>query len=151
MRRPSIYTDRREPLDVKMTPMIDVVFLLLIFFVWTASFQIVERVLPSSVSEVSGTGSVTPDEPPPPEADFHDVVVRILWGDGRASWRVGEETYSELSGVEQRLALIFRANDEAPVIIDPDDETPFGNVIEVYDLSRRVGFGEVKLAASDQA
>jgi biopolymer transport protein ExbD len=33
MRRPSIYTDRREPLDVKMTPMIDVVFLLLIFFV----------------------------------------------------------------------------------------------------------------------
>ena len=151
MRRPSIYTDRREPLDVKMTPMIDVVFLLLIFFVWTASFQIIEHVLPSSVSEVSGTGAVPPDEPPPPEADFHDIVVRILWADGRVSWRVGEQTYSELSGVEQRLALIFRANDEAPVIIDPDDETPFGNVIEVYDLSRQVGFREVKFAASDQA
>ena len=151
MRRPSIYTDRREPLDVKMTPMIDVVFLLLIFFVWTASFQIIEHVLPSSVSEVSGTGSVPPDEPPPPEADFHDIVVRILWADGRVSWRVGEQAYSELNGVEQRLALIFRANDEAPVIIDPDDETPFGNVIEVYDLSRQVGFREVKLAASDQA
>ncbi|MEO8496389.1 MAG: biopolymer transporter ExbD, partial [Planctomycetota bacterium] len=40
MRRPSIFTERREPLDVKMTPMIDVVFLLLIFFVWTASFHI---------------------------------------------------------------------------------------------------------------
>jgi biopolymer transport protein ExbD len=151
MRRPSIYTDRREPLDVKMTPMIDVVFLLLIFFVWTASFQIVERVLPSSVSEASGTGSTTPDEPPPPEADFHDIVVRILWAEGRVSWRVGEETYNQLSGVEQRLALIFRANDEAPVIIDPDDDTPFGSVIEVYDLSRQVGFREVKFAASDQA
>jgi biopolymer transport protein ExbD len=103
------------------------------------------------VSEVSGTGSVTPDERPPPEADFHDVVVRILWSDGRVSWRVGEDTYNELNGVEQRLALIFRANDEAPVIIDPDDEAPFGNVIEVYDLSRQVGFREVKLAASDQA
>lgn len=151
MRRPSIYTDRRGPLEVKMTPMIDVVFLLLIFFVWTASFQIIERVLPSSVSEVSGTGSQTPDEPPPPEADFHDIVVRIVWSDGRVSWRVGEEVFGELSGVERRLALIFRANEEAPVIIDPDDQTPFGSVIEVYDLSRQVGFREVKLAASDQA
>ncbi|MFP6692187.1 MAG: biopolymer transporter ExbD, partial [Pirellulales bacterium] len=32
-----------------MTPMIDVVFLLLIFFVCTASFQIAEQFLPNSV------------------------------------------------------------------------------------------------------
>lgn len=151
MRRPSIYTERREPLDVKMTPMIDVVFLLLIFFVWTASFQIVERILPSSVSEVSGSGSVATDEPPPPEADFHDIIVRILWSEGHASWRVGQEEFSELSGVQRKLAAIFQANAEAPVIIDPDDETPFGSVIEVYDLSRQVGFEKVNLAASEPA
>ena len=90
MRRPSIFTDRREPLDVKMTPMIDVVFLLLIFFVWTASFHIVEHILPSSVSEIIGNDSLSPNEPPPPEADFHDVIVRVLWSDGRvklARWR----------------------------------------------------------------
>lgn len=151
MRRPSIYTDRREPLDVKMTPMIDVVFLLLIFFVWTASFQIVERILPSAVSEISGTGTETPDEPPPPEADFHDIVVRVLWSGTAATWRVGDESFSDIAGVEKKLAAIFQVNDEAPVIIDPDEETPFGSVIEVYDLSRRVGFAKVKLAASDQA
>ncbi|MBC8874781.1 MAG: biopolymer transporter ExbD, partial [Planctomycetes bacterium] len=54
MRRESIYTQRRSDLDVKMTPMIDVVFLLLVFFVWTASFHIVEHILPSSVSAVRG-------------------------------------------------------------------------------------------------
>ena len=151
MRRPSIFPDRRQPLDVKMTPMIDVVFLLLIFFVWTASFHIVEHILPSSVSEISGNDSLSPDKPPPPEADFHDVIVRVLWADGRVSWRVGEETFNDLAGVEAKLTRIFQANNEAPVIIDPDDATPLGDVIDVYDLSRRIGFDEVQFAASEDA
>ena len=151
MRRPSIYTDRREPLDVKMTPMIDVVFLLLIFFVWTASFHIVEHILPSSVSEISGNESISLNEPPPPEADFHDVIVRILWSERGASWRVGDETLDDLAGVEAKLTRIFQVNAEAPVIIDPDNATPLGAVIDVYDLSRRVGFEEVQFAASEDA
>jgi biopolymer transport protein ExbD len=151
MRRPSIFTDRREPLDVKMTPMIDVVFLLLIFFVWTASFHIVEQILPSSVSETVGSGSLSPTEPPPPEADFDDVVVRVLWADGRVSWSVGDEILSDLAGVELKLTRIFAANAEAPVIIDPDNATPLGDVIDVYDLSRRVGFDEVQFAATEDA
>ena len=56
MRTPSYQNDRREGLDVKMTPMIDVVFLLLIFFVATASFQMVEHVLPSSLQALPGSG-----------------------------------------------------------------------------------------------
>jgi len=151
MRRPSIFTDRREPLDVKMTPMIDVVFLLLIFFVWTASFQIVEHVLPSSISEVSGSDAPNPNEPPPPEADFDDVVVRILWTETGARWRVGEESFDALSGVRAKLARIFAVNDAAPVIIDPDAATPLGNVIDVYDLSREVGFREVQFAAAAES
>jgi biopolymer transport protein ExbD len=134
-----------------MTPMIDVVFLLLIFFVWTASFHIVEHILPSSVSETVGGDSPSPNEPPPPEADFHDVVVRVLWSDGRVSWRVGDEVLGDLAGVESKLARIFRANSEAPVIIDPDNATPLGDVIDVYDLSRRVGFDEVQFAAAEDA
>ena len=151
MRRPSIFTDRRQPLDVKMTPMIDVVFLLLIFFVWTASFHIVEHVLPSSVSEITGNESLSPNEPPPPEADFHDVIVRVLCADGRVSWRIGDEPLSDLEGVEAKLARIFQANADAPLIIDPDDATPLGAVIDVYDLSRRIGFDEVQFAAAEDA
>jgi biopolymer transport protein ExbD len=151
MRRPSIYLNRREPLDVTMTPMIDVVFNLLIFFVWTAGFQVAEYILPSSVSEVTGSGSLSPSEPPPPEADFDDVVVRVLWADGRVSWHVGEETLNDLASVEAKLARIFQANAEAPVIIDPDNATPLGHVIDVYDLSRRIGFDEVQFAAAEEA
>ena len=43
----------------------------------------------------------------------------------------------DLGGVEAKLARIFQANADAPVIIDPDNATPLGDVIDVYDLSRR--------------
>ena len=74
MRRRSPFA-RRDSLEIKMTPMIDVVFLLLIFFVWTASFQVVEYVLPSELSTLLGNQAAV--DVPPPEADFEDVVVRI--------------------------------------------------------------------------
>jgi biopolymer transport protein ExbD len=144
-------SDENEPVRLNMTPMIDVVFNLLIFFVWTAGFHIAEHILPSSVSEIAGNGQLSPDEPPPPEADFEDVIVRVLWTDGRVSWRVGEETLNDLASVEAKLARIFQANAEAPVIIDPDSATPLGAVIDVYDLSRRVGFDEVQFAAAEEA
>ena len=57
MRRPSPLVSRGSETDIDsaMTPMIDVVFLLLVFFVWTASFQIVEHVMPSELSEQIGS------------------------------------------------------------------------------------------------
>jgi biopolymer transport protein ExbD len=58
---------------------------------------------------------------------------------------------SDLASVESKLARIFAANTEAPVIIDPDEATPLGDVIDVYDLSRRVGFDEVQFAAAEDA
>ena len=54
MRRPSVFHRDQGALEIKMTPMIDVVFLLLVFFVWTASFHAVEYLLPSSLSQQLG-------------------------------------------------------------------------------------------------
>ena len=57
MRRKSPLVRRAGDIDIDkaMTPMIDVVFLLLVFFVWTASFQIIEHVLPSKMSAQLGS------------------------------------------------------------------------------------------------
>ncbi len=149
MRRPSVYTDRRSALDVKMTPMIDVVFLLLIFFVWTSSFHVVEFALQSNVSDATTGAAANAATPPPAELDFHDVVVRIEWVDGRPGWRLNDERLAALDDVQQRLRRIFQANAAAPVIIHPDPDTPLGHVIAVYDISRLIGFEEVNLAAED--
>ena len=75
----SLYSTDGADMEIKMTPMIDVVFLLLVFFIWTASFQIVEQVLPSHLSEVAGSLPTNPDEPPPIDEDFDKVVLRVRW------------------------------------------------------------------------
>ena len=145
MRRPSVYTDRRGALDVKMTPMIDVVFLLLIFFVWTSSFHVVEYALQSNVSDAA----TVPPERPQEELDFDDVVVRIVWIDGQPGWRINDEPIAGLAEVRGRLTAIFQANQAAPVIIHPDPDTPLKHVIAVYDMSRLIGFAKVNLAAEE--
>ncbi|MBL7042586.1 MAG: biopolymer transporter ExbD [Pirellulaceae bacterium] len=150
MRRESIYTQRRSDLDVKMTPMIDVVFLLLVFFVWTASFHIVEHILPSSVSAVRGSQPSDPSTPPPAEEDFDDVVIRIHWLDTRPGWQVNEQSMPSLDAVRASLASIATVKPDAPVILHPDQDVPLGDVIDVYDVTRLEGFEKVQFAASEE-
>ncbi len=50
MKLPLTSLRERAPLEIQMTPLIDVVFLLLCFFVWTAGVLVAERLLPSLVS-----------------------------------------------------------------------------------------------------
>jgi len=148
MKRPSIYVDRGGYLDVKMTPMIDVVFLLLIFFVWTASFQIVEHLLPSRLIAVGGEGP--PTDLKPDMEDFDQVVVRLLWDRGEPIWLVNDTPRASLQEVGKTLETLAEIKTDIPVILDPAAEVPLGHVIDVYDLSRQVGFRKIQFAASEE-
>ena len=150
MHRPSVYNLRRSDVDVKMTAMIDVVFLLLVFFLWTASFHIVEQVLPSSVSARQGSDPVRSDEPPPPQDDFDDIVIRITWTADRPAWRVNGQPAGTLAQVRETLQNIVRVKSDAPVILHPDPDVPLGHVIDVYDITRLEGFDKVQFAASER-
>ena len=149
MRRPSIYTHRQQSLDVKMTPMIDVVFLLLVFFVWTASFQVVEHLLPSSVSTAAAAGGAEMSEPPPEEIDFEQIVIRVLWQGDRPAWTFNGEPVASLDEVRTKLSLIASIKPDAPVILDPDPLAPLGHVIDLYDAARLENFQRVQFAASE--
>lgn len=144
MRRPSVFHRDQGGLEIKMTPMIDVVFLLLVFFVWTASFHAVEYLLLSSLSQQLGNAAVS--DSPPPEVEFEDVIVRILWQDDQVVWQVNGQDVLSLDEVKQRLKLVAGIKTDAPVILHPDEEVPVGNVIDVYDISRIAGFDKVQFA-----
>jgi biopolymer transport protein ExbD len=150
VRYPSAYIQRRGELDVTMTPMIDVVFLLLVFFIWTASFQIAEHILPSNLASAPGQAIENPLDEPPPEADFDNVVVHIELTGGVLQWRVNETPVATLAALKARLDLIAQIKSDAPVILDPDSEVSIGDVIDVYDISRLAGFEKVQFAASEQ-
>ena len=147
MRLPFARQNRR-PLKVEMTPMIDVVFLLLIFFLWTSSFQLAEQMLPSGVAEETVAGGNTSEATE--QVDFENIIVRISWVNAAPVWSVNERSLRDWSEVTKTIAAVARVKSGIPVVVDPDPEVPLGHVIDVYDLSRQIGCEQVRFAAISQ-
>jgi biopolymer transport protein ExbD len=81
-------TARSSELGLQMTAMIDVVFLLLVFFLWTSSFEKPEFDLRSSLAlPPSGNSASLSKEAPLP---FDEIVVRIIGSNGENELRVNE-------------------------------------------------------------
>lgn len=149
MRRPSPLVQRANDTDMNstMTPMIDVVFLLLVFFVWTASFQIIELILPSQMSAQMGSDEAEVAEPVP-EDDFEDVVVRVGWKQDSPTWSINDQPVSSLDEVQARLRAVADVKPDAPVILHPDGVVPLGHVIDVYDVAKISGFAQIAFAVN---
>lgn len=147
MRRPPYHHQDRDRLDVKMTPMIDVVFLLLIFFVCTASFQIPEELLPTNLL---GPGDVETVEPPElPEQLLEEVVVKALDdNEGGVAWRIDDRPYATLAEVRRVLSALAAIRSNVPVVLDVEGTVSLGDVIDLYDLCRVAGFDTVQFAAA---
>lgn len=151
MKRPSPFSRENAAMSASMTPLIDVVFLLLIFFLWTSGFQVAEYLLPSELSTTLGAAPEDLALPPPPEADFEEVVIRLTGDPSQVSWQINEvpllttaEVYSQLKSIASILA-------DAPVVIHPDPDVPLGVVMDAYDLARAAGFDQIQYAVQDGA
>ncbi|MEX0939368.1 MAG: biopolymer transporter ExbD [Pirellulales bacterium] len=131
--------------DVLMTPMIDVVFLLLIFFVCTASFQVAEQVLPSNLL---AAGSVATEIVPPLEQPLERIVIRLRHAGGEPAWLVNDRPYGSLVEVQAVLVALAEIDPALPVVLDIGGSVPVGEMINVYDLCRVAGFSTVQFAAS---
>ena len=149
MRRPELHQRTRGDLEISMTPMIDVVFLLLVFFVWTASFQVVENMLPTSVLTVAGTQATELAEPAP-DLDFDEIVIRLIWEDRALRWQINNVRVANLAEVRSRLDQIAAIRQSATVILHPEQEVPIGDVVDVYDQARLAGFKQVQFATSER-
>jgi biopolymer transport protein ExbD len=129
-----------------MTPMIDVVFLLLIFFVCAASFQVIEDVLPT---ELPPAGAVESPDLPPEIQELGSVTLRLYLQDGRALTEVNGRVYAKTDALRTTLLDLAKLTSEIPVVLDIADDVPMGFVVEVYDLCRVAGFETINFAASE--
>ncbi len=129
-----------------MTPMIDVIFLLLIFFVCTASFQVIEEVLPTNLSM---PGSVNTEiEIDPLQEDLDEITVTVFRRGDRTAWQVNQRDYDRLEDVGAVLSAAAEIKIDLPVILDVDAEVPIEDVIDVYDRCRQIGLRRIQFAVS---
>jgi len=147
MRIPAFDNESAERTDATMTPMIDVVFLLLIFFICTASFQITEELLPSSVKLEEGAGA-EPVEVPEQMQDLQEVVIEVGWTGSTPTWTVNEQPVDTFASLRQVLRNVAEVDLDVPVILDVADPVPLGDVVDVYDAARITGFDQIQFAAS---
>ncbi len=147
MVRPRLLTRARPaPLDLPMTPMIDVVFQLIIFFLCTTSFQPLELRLPSPLNL---RGSLKQAELLPPELEhLTAVVIRPIREAGTVAYVLNQERCESLKEVRSRLRDLGRIRRDIPVILDPAGEVSVETVIQVYDVCRTEGFRRIQFAAS---
>lgn len=147
------YRSKRARFDLQMTPMIDVVFQLLIFFVCTVSFQKQEQSLQATPRRQPTTGAGAVQQPMPKELeDLRLVEVLLRRNAGRTEWLVNQDPCSTSDAVRTRLASLARIADYkriVPVVLDAADDVPVGDAVEMYDLCLSLGFEKVQFVAPE--
>ena len=139
-----------DSLELKMTPMIDVVFLLLVFFVWTSSFEIPEFDLPSAIAEPPAGGVEVNSEQPPPTEVFDEIVIRLTRPEAILLIDLNGQPVSGVADLRKRLGDIIELGVQPPVIVDPSDEVTMNHAVEVYDAAREAGADRVLFAAQPE-
>lgn len=139
-----------DSLELKMTPMIDVVFLLLVFFVWTSSFEIPEFDLPSAIAEPPAGGVEVNSEQPPPTEVFDEIVIQLNRPEANLLIELNGQSVSGVADLKRRLSEIIELGVQPPVIVDPSDEVTMNHAVEVYDAAREAGADRVLFAAQPE-
>jgi len=145
MRIPTSHRPRDAgTIDQAMTPMIDCVFLLLIFFVCASVGATSESVLPTALA-AGGIAAELPERKP---EELERLWMKLLLADGR--------TVAELNGTKHpdmdALSAVLNGLKEAgaagdmPVVLDVAGDVPLGDTIRVYDECLAAGFARIDFA-----
>ena len=123
-----------EQPTLNMTPMIDIVFLLIIFFMVGTKFTELERKIGLKVPDVSNSGALTTA----PEKKVINVH-----RDGVISYERETVTLDDLI---QRLASAREQYDQLGVLVRGDADGPFQNVATVLNACRIAGVSEMGIS-----
>ena len=115
---------RRVGVRIDMTPMVDVAFLLLIFFMVTTVFRTPQAL------EIN----LPPDKDVKIEvAESKVLTVRVL-PDDRAYWKRGTDPWARTDVPSLGTVLMpFRGNKDLVVLIKIDREAKFNNMVDIID------------------
>lgn len=142
MRIPQVHRNAQGPDNCSMTPMIDVVFLLLIFFICASARQSREALLAANLP----AGSIAAAQAAAPVQVDQAFVKLKLQPDGTTIAEINGTDYATIELLETQLRALAEVGPEVPVILDIAGPVPFGDVIRVYDLCQRLKFTTIKFA-----
>jgi biopolymer transport protein ExbD len=126
----------RENLEISMTPMIDVVFLLLIFFMVTTTFDR-QSGLKIQLPEAEGTQR---------NQEQKEINLTI---DAAGAFYVNNRKLADTNLATLKNALLEAAGNtrQLPFIISADAKTPHQAVMSALDIAGQIGLTHITFAA----
>ena len=124
-----------DDIDLNITPMLDIVFIILIFFVVSTSFV-----------EESGVDVSRPSASTAERKERGNIMIGItadnaVWIDRRQV---------DIRAVRANIERLHAENPEGAVVIQADRDARTGMLVQVIDQSRLAGVSDVSIAASLQ-
>ena len=148
-----------EKNELEMTPMIDVTFLLLIFFMCTLKFKTLEGKLAAYLPKDVGVNS-SESEP----IEKVEILLQVItegnkldpygepWaGEGRfvyddtrvIQYSVGARKTTNLADIAKRIAELHKQDDERPATIDARPGIVYGDVVRILDEAMTADFTDI--------
>jgi len=124
-----------EDTQIDMTPMLDVVFIMLIFFIVTASF----------VKE-SGIDVNRPDAATAVQKDRANILVAI--SDSGEIWINKRQV--DVRAVQANIERLYAENPQGSVVIQADKAATTERLIQVMDAARAAGVFDVSIATQEE-
>jgi biopolymer transport protein ExbD len=128
-------TGKREAPDVNLTPMIDVVFLLLLFFMVSTSF-IRESSLKVDLPEATGETVTEQIEP-------IDIIISST---GNFTINQTELLDNSREAITDALKAAVGDQQDPHIIISADADTDYQNIVTAMDTAQALGYSRLTLA-----
>lgn len=132
---------RSQQIGMDLTPLIDVVFLLLIFFMVSTTFTR-ESHLQVELPQASGNPAA------PTEAEQIDVVISA---DGQYLLNDKPLVNNRRETLERGIRELVDADLSLPFIITADARTPHEFVVRAMDAAGRLGFAKLSITTEREA
>ena len=141
-----------EVMSLNLVAMIDIVFLLLIFFMLQMRFHQPEGLLPNKLPKGQGVlaGMEVPISP-------LRVVVRQI-GPGPADYQIriarmpppNPQTFGDLAARLKGIQSVEGYSDDTPVVIVPDGHVVWDHVVNAYNAAVRAAYKNIHFASSGE-
>ncbi|MCC6695956.1 MAG: biopolymer transporter ExbD [Candidatus Hydrogenedentes bacterium] len=138
--RPAVEEKRKVRASLDLTPLIDVVFNLIIFFMLSSTF-VVQSSIQIETPVAEGSESL----------EQKDVSITLQFGeggpDGEGRVYLDNEEILDWGNLSTRLSEVMTANPKAMVLIRPDARIETGRLVRVLGIATSVGVERYGIAA----
>jgi|SRR5688572_24223606 len=145
----SMGDEQENPVGINVTPLVDIIFCLCVFFMISFKFKQLEGKFDSWLPKGKGSQGM------PLNAVIQEVRVALFWDDVKMQSvrKFGTRFVPEDDELQKLITDAYQGfvrlnHPEVPVTIDGDGRVPWQDIVNVMNISKKAGIDKIEFAYS---